>query len=80
MAHIIKNPVGLYYNGELIGIITNPDHYPDICEALSPDNGLADTRPLHPSSIEAIAEVVQCLPETISVDGEEDDGEEDEGI
>jgi hypothetical protein len=39
--HIINNPHALYFNGELIGIITNPDPAGDlyqIAEALSPDN------------------------------------------
>jgi hypothetical protein len=42
---LINRPHSLYYNGELIGIITNPDpygHVADICEALSPDQGMAD--------------------------------------
>lgn len=43
---MINNPHALYYNGELIGIITNPDPYPggiaDICDQLSPNEGLAD--------------------------------------
>ena len=42
---MINRPHALYYNGELIGIILNPDPHGDIstiCDALSPDEGLAD--------------------------------------
>ena len=39
-------PYALYYDGVLVGILTNPDAYPggisDICDALSPNEGLAD--------------------------------------
>lgn len=42
---IVNRPHALYYNGELIGIITNPDPYSgmaDICDSLSPNEGMAD--------------------------------------
>lgn len=43
---IVHRPHALYYNGELVGIVLNPDPYPggmaDICDQLSPDEGLAD--------------------------------------
>lgn len=73
MAHIINNPHALYYNGELIGIITNPDPHGSICsivESLSPDGGLAEARPMHP---EGIAEAIRALPETIPVDSDDED-------
>jgi hypothetical protein len=44
---IVNKPHALYYNGELIGIITNPDPYgrvDQIADALSPDEGAADIR------------------------------------
>jgi len=46
---IINKPHALYYNGELIGIITNPDPFGnihDLCNALSPDEGLAGAVPI----------------------------------
>jgi hypothetical protein len=39
--HIINNPHAIYFNGELIGVITNPDPVGNlfqIAEALSPDD------------------------------------------
>lgn len=42
---IINRPHALYYNGELIGIIINPDPYggmAEICDNLSPCEGAAD--------------------------------------
>ena len=51
---IINQPHALYYNGELIGIITNPDPHGNImtiCEGLSPDEGLADIRPIDPEAL-----------------------------
>lgn len=71
--HIVKNPVALYYNGELIGIITNPDPHGSInsiVDALSPDGGLCDVRPLN--ATQQIKELLDTLniPETIPVDDE----------
>jgi hypothetical protein len=47
---MINRPAALYYNGELIAIVTNPDPYPggivSIGEYLSPDEGLAEWRDL----------------------------------
>lgn len=44
----------LYYDGKLIGFITDPTPYgriEDICDMLSPDEGLCDAR-LVPGTIE----------------------------
>jgi hypothetical protein len=68
MAHIINNPHALYYNGELIGVITNPDpvgNIEEIIERLSPHADLSDARPMH--STTELAEVIRPLPETIPV-------------
>ena len=69
MAHIINHPKALYYNGELIGIITNADPYgqaQDIVDKLSPDDELCEVRSMHPSS--DLAEAIRPLPEVIPVD------------
>ena len=76
MAHIINNPHALYYNGELIGIITNPDPFPggieDIIDSLSPEeSGICVVRPMHQSS--DLVECLKPLPETIPVEREEED-------
>lgn len=43
---MINRPHALYYNGELVAIVLNPDPYPggiaEICDQLSPYEGLAD--------------------------------------
>jgi hypothetical protein len=46
---LVNNPHALYYNGELIGVVTNPDPHGNIqtiVNGLSPDEGLAEARPL----------------------------------
>ena len=76
MPHILNHPQGLYYNGELIGIITNPDPFGDsyeICEALSPDEGLAQLLPLPPGRRLDLLAAISELPETIDVDYDEDE-------
>ena len=80
MVHIINNPHGLYFNGELIGVITNPDPIggiESICEYLSPDEGLADTRPFK-GDIQRLIEVLRPLPEYINVVEDEDDDDDDD--
>lgn len=75
MVHIINKPHGLYYNGELIGIITNIDPFGklgELCDALSPDEGLASVLPLEHKADKAdfatgLDMVLDCLPETIPV-------------
>lgn len=80
---MLNDPHALYYNGELIGIITNPDPYPggisDICDQLSPDEGLAEavTIPQNMGNLEkwgAFARAIQALgvAETIEVEKEDD--------
>lgn len=73
--HIINKPVGLYYNGELVGVITNPDpigSIEEICGLISPNEGLCDTRPLD-DPCDHIASAIENLPETIPVvDNEEE--------
>lgn len=64
----VHNPHALYYNGELIGIITNPGVYSDmlaICDALSPDEGAADAIGLvhNMGSTGAWAKIAQGLEE-----------------
>lgn len=66
MAHIINNPHALYYNGELIGIITNPDpigNIEEIIELLNQGSSLCDAKPMHPST--ELTEVIRPLPETV---------------
>lgn len=68
--HIVRNPVGLYYNGELVGVITNPDpigSIEEICGLISPNEGLCATKPLN-DPCDHIASAIENLPETISVD------------
>lgn len=84
--HIINSPVGLYYNGELIGVVTNPDPVPGgiggICGRISPrriflnrrrwtPGSLCDTRPLD-DPCDHIASAVESLPESIPVDTEDE--------
>ncbi len=73
--HIINKPVGLYYNGELVGVITNPDpigSIEEICGLISPNEGLCDTRPLD-DHCDHIASAIENLPETIPVVDNEDE-------
>lgn len=82
---MINRPHALYYNGELIGIITNPDPFgtmADICDALSPDEGMADavTIPHNMGNLDDWAKFAQGVvalgvAETIELDG--DDGDSD---
>ncbi len=75
MKHIINQPHGLYYNGELIGIITNPDPCGDlcsICNDISPDEGLADTRPFE-GDVSLLQSLLSSLPETVPVDCDEEE-------
>ena len=70
---LVNKPHALYYNGELIGIITNPDpfgHMANICDTLSPDEGMADavTIPHNPDTIEKWSHLVQVL-EKLGVEG-----------
>jgi hypothetical protein len=79
MAHIIKKPHGLYYNGELIGIITNPDPHGDlqsICYDLSPDEGVADVRPFE-GDVSQLQSLLSSLPETVPVYEDDEDYEEE---
>lgn len=82
---ILNRPHALYYNGELIGIITNPDPYPggiaDICDQLSPNEGLADavTIPQNMGNLEAWAEFarsVTVLEIQAEIDIDEDDDDD----
>ena len=70
MAHIINNPHAIYFNGELIGIITNPDPAGDlfsISEALSPDNPeLCEMRRMS-AVIPELRDLVERLPVTIPI-------------
>lgn len=79
---MINNPHALYYNGELVGIITNPDPIGDmfeICDLLSPDEGLAGAVTIPTSgNSEQWAAVVQALQnmevsETIDMPSDEED-------
>ena len=73
MAHIINNPQAIYYNGELIGIVTNPDPHGNlntICEALSPNEGLCEMRDMS-AAISELRDLVERLPETIPVETED---------
>lgn len=66
MAHIINRPHAIYCNGELVGIITNPDPIgnPTYIEVLLGDDGdNIELRPMHPST--ELAEAIRPLPETI---------------
>ena len=69
MAHIVNHPKALYYNGELIGVITNADPYgsaQDIVDKLNADDELCEVRSMHPSR--DLSEAIRPLPETIPVD------------
>jgi len=69
MAHIINRPNALYYNGELIGIITNVDPYgriDDIVNKLNNHEKLCEARSMHVSS--DLVEAIRPLPEVIPVD------------
>ena len=71
---MINNPHALYYNGELIGIITNPDPHGNIntiCECLSPDDGLADARPIDHAALASIVDKLE-IPETIPLETDYD--------
>jgi len=81
--HIINSPVGLYYNGELIGVITNPDPVPGgvykICESLGElgsgytgQEAVCETRPLD-DPCDHIASAIENLPESIPVDVDVED-------
>jgi hypothetical protein len=75
MPHIVKKPHGIYYNGELIGIITNPDPHGDIgsiCNYLSPNEGLADAMPFEGDTLQ-LRSLLSSLPESIPVHEGEDD-------
>lgn len=51
----VSEPHALYYDGHLLGIITNPVQYGtvgDLCNAISPNEGLADAVPLKCSNEE----------------------------
>tara|TARA_R110000868_G_scaffold47769_6_gene156235 strand:+ start:2615 stop:2848 length:234 start_codon:yes stop_codon:yes gene_type:complete len=74
--HIINNPVGLYYNGELIGVITNPDPVPGgigrICEVIEQGlDEICEIRPLD-DPCDHIASAIENLPESIPVDTEDE--------
>lgn len=74
MAHIINNPQAIYYNGELIGVVTNPDPHGNIntiAEALSPDEGLCEMRGMS-AMIPELRDLVERLPETIPVEVEDE--------
>ena len=46
---MLNKPHALYYNGELIAIITNPDPFgkaAEIAEALCPDEWMVEARPI----------------------------------
>lgn len=81
---IINRPHALYYNGELIGIVTNPDPHGDIssiCEGLSPDEGLADAVTIptrggkHPELWEQFKDLITALgvATTVELETYEDD-------
>jgi len=85
---MIHHPHALYYNGELIGIITNPDPHGNIgtiCECLSPDEGLADAIPIEENmgNLEKVGRLWMALqaleiPETITPSAHEEDLEDDD--
>lgn len=60
---MINNPHALYYNGELIGIITNPDPFGnmgDLVDTLSPDQGAADAITI-PVTLEQRAKLFELI-------------------
>jgi len=66
MAHIINLPHAIYCNGELVGLITNPDPIgsPKYIETLLQESGDNVTlRPMHRST--ELADAIRPLPETI---------------
>ncbi len=72
MAHIINLPHAIYCNGELIGIITNPDPIgsPKYIEILLQESGDNITlRPMHRST--ELADAIRPLPETMPHDQSE---------
>lgn len=77
---MIHKPHAIYYNGELIGIILNPDPYGNIssiCDGLSPDEGLADAVeiPRTMGNVEewsALERAMDALGVTETIDVEQD--------
>jgi hypothetical protein len=73
---IVNRPHALYYDGELIGIITNADPHSnieDLCECISPDEGAASAVPItQPSQIADLLNDLK-IPATIPVPVYDDD-------
>lgn len=74
MAHIINRPHAIYCNGELVGIITNPDPLGNlgrIVSALAELSEDIELMKIGQFDIQGIADAIDHLPEALNTKEEE---------